>query len=261
MRQENRNMIPNAITDMKKWLRLVLPLFAGILMLSAALSVLHQSTSPVLADPIAPPEGYPKLSLSVMSVTPTLATKGGATLAYAIEIRNTGAYSAAGATLVNRVPANTVYNNDALATTPAITASNNVLTWSGDIGFDDSVVISYTVTVSAAFEGKIENTAVVTHPLIARPVALTAETIITNDPLLSIEKSAVPALPGANQPMTYTIVVANRGQPAVNRPITVTVTKYQQIRHPAALGRMASAARAWSPGRRTSPWTWAKRRC
>ena len=58
----------------------------------------------VHADPIDPPEGYPKLNLSVKTVTPTLAPTDGHTLQYHIEIRNTGAYMAEDATFERCYP-------------------------------------------------------------------------------------------------------------------------------------------------------------
>ena len=106
--------------------------------------------SPVAyADPIPPPEGYPKLSLSVKTVTPTLSHTGGATLYYAIEIRNTGAYTAAGTTLLDTFPAHTIYNDDGQASVdPPPEVTGDTLTWQGEVGFDASVVISFSVAVS-----------------------------------------------------------------------------------------------------------------
>jgi uncharacterized repeat protein (TIGR01451 family) len=180
--------------------------------------------SPVVyADPIPPPEGYPKLSLSVKTVTPTLAHTGGVTLCYAVEIRNTGAYTATGTVLSDTFPAHTTYNDDGEASVdPQPEVTSDTLTWEGEVGFDASVVISFSVAVSPELEGIVRNTAVLSPPLIAEPVSVTVETIITDYPILSIEKSSEPAVPGANKPLIYTLAVANHGQPAVSLPITVT---------------------------------------
>ena len=58
--------------------------------------------------------------------------------------------------------------------------------------------------------------------MIADPVTVMAETRITDRPIFEIAKTASPALPGRNKPLTYELVVTNQGQPAVDTPITVT---------------------------------------
>jgi uncharacterized repeat protein (TIGR01451 family) len=205
-----------------RWPRLGLPILGGIICLLLVVSYMASTPQPAMADPIAPPEGYPKFILSMKSVTPTLSATGGASLAYEIEIVNTGAYTAFGASLTDVIPGETTYNNDAVSSAPALSFANGALMWHGDVGFDASVDISFSVNVPANFSGTVQNTAVISHPLIAEPVAVTAETIVTDDPILVIEKTSAPQLPGANKPMTYTLTVANWGQPAVNLPITLT---------------------------------------
>jgi uncharacterized repeat protein (TIGR01451 family) len=175
------------------------------------------------AGPIEPPEGYPKLKLSVKAVDPELAYTGGATLTYAIEIRNTGAYTAEGVTLLDPIPDNTTYNDDVWAsagTTPTLT--NGALTWTGIVGFDRSVLVTFSVQVAPGYAGTVRNSATISAPLLAEAISVTAETVVTDVPILEIEKEAAPAKPGANKPLDYTLHVYNRGQPAVNLPITVT---------------------------------------
>jgi uncharacterized repeat protein (TIGR01451 family) len=175
------------------------------------------------ADPIEPPEGYPKFSLSVKTVNPTLASTEGVTLTYTIEVRNTGAFTATGTTLTDVIPEGTSYNGDAWASvSPPPTYTNGILSWQGEVGFDDSVVVTFSVSVSPTLAGVVHNTAVLSHPLIAEPVVVAATTVLTDRPILAIDKTAVPAKPGANKPLTYTIAVVNEGQPALNLPITVT---------------------------------------
>ncbi len=92
------------------------------------------------AAPVPPPDGYPKFLNSSMSVTPELATEGGETLAYVIEIRNTGGAAGVDTTMSNPLPANTSYNMDATATSGILDESQvGVLSWSGEVGFDSSV--------------------------------------------------------------------------------------------------------------------------
>ncbi len=66
---------------LSKEFRLGLAILGGLLSLTAVLLLmLYSSPSVVHADPIDPPDGYPKLSLSSKTVTPTLAPTGGVTL-------------------------------------------------------------------------------------------------------------------------------------------------------------------------------------
>ena len=200
-----------------------LSILGGVFLLTALLLAVNNDPLTVRADPIDPPEGYPKLSLSVKTVTPTLAATGGVTLTYRIEIQNTGAYTAVGATLSDVFPDDATYNGDAWASVPTVTVTSDTLAWTGDVGFDSAVVVTFSVTTDAAFSGTLRNTAVISHPLIARPITVTVETVVTDDPILTIAKTASPAKPGALKPLIYTLVVANQGQPMPpGTPITVT---------------------------------------
>jgi uncharacterized repeat protein (TIGR01451 family) len=213
----------NLTRHIVKGLHLGLTVLSGLLLLAAVLLIVSSNGLVAHADPIEPPEGYPKLSLSVKTVTPTLAHTGGVTLYYAVEIRNTGAYTATGATLTDDITEGATYSGDAQASVSStLVFSNGTLTWKGDVGFDSTVVVSFSVAVSPTLTGTVRNTAAISHPLIAHPVTVTAETVVTDDPILTIEKTSAPPKPGPNKPLCYTIVVANQGQPAVNLPITVT---------------------------------------
>jgi uncharacterized repeat protein (TIGR01451 family) len=203
--------------------RLGLASLGGVLLLGVLLFVLGSNSLVAHADPIDPPEGYPKLSLSAKAVTPTLASTGGVTLYYTIEIVNTGAYTAADTMLTDAIPAGTTYNGDLQASVPSThTFANRVLSWQGDVGFDATTVVSFSVVVSPTFNGVVRNTAVISHPLIDGPVTATVETVVTDQPILTIEKMSSPEKPGANKPLVYTLVVGNQGQPTSTLPITVT---------------------------------------
>ena len=189
---------------------------------AAALSAAQEIHQKPLA-PIPPPEGFPKLTHSTKTVTPTLAPTGGATLTYAIEIRNTGATTATSVALVDELPDSVIYNGDGWASHGAPPqVVDRTLFWAGDVGFDTTVVVTFSVRVEVSYAGTVKNTAVISDPLIARPVTATAETVVTDEPILVIEKSAVPEKPGANKPLVYELTVTNWGQPAQNVPITVT---------------------------------------
>jgi uncharacterized repeat protein (TIGR01451 family) len=177
----------------------------------------------VKAAPIPPPQGYPKLSLSTKVVSPTLAHTGGATLHYTVEILNTGAYTAQSVSFSDPIPANTSYKGDAHSSSGNDpTFSNGALSWVGDVGFDSSVEITFSVVVASSFSGMVKNQAVIDHPSIPKPVTVTAETVVTDHPIFSIRKSSKPDKPGPNKAITYSITVSNQGQPASDLPITVT---------------------------------------
>ena len=207
----------------EKSFRLSLTVLAGLLLAGTFLFLAKFSSQQVQAAPIPPPDGYPKFTLSTKSVTPTLALPGGATLKYEIEIVNTGAYAGKGVTLVDPIPANTTYNNDAQSSSEAQPKiQNGALTWTGDVGFDSSVTISFSVDVAEpSFMGVITNTAVISHPLIEEPIETQAQTMVTDQPILEIEKTAAPDVPGPNKVLTYTLSVTNLGQPATALPMTV----------------------------------------
>ena len=195
----------------------------GFAIVISFLLLLRGNTQLASAAPIPPPEGYPKLSISTKMVTPTLAKVGGATLWYEIEIVNTGAYTAEGATFTDVIPDHTVYNGKSGSSVPpAPIFVDGKLSWTGTVGFDSSSVITFGVSVDEVYSGTISNVAVINHPFIAEPVTVTAQTVITDDPLLELEKTSAPAIPGAGHPLTYTITVINQGQPATNLPITLT---------------------------------------
>jgi uncharacterized repeat protein (TIGR01451 family) len=223
----------------RPWFALLVTALLSVVTLLALLSLLASQSaarhrteapgSPSVAGPtsrlapIPPPEGYPKLALSTKNVTPTLAGTGGAILFYSIEIRNTGATTATNTTLVDELPEHVTYNEDAWASQgQQPNFDGDTLSWMGDVGFDSTVVITFSVTVDNAFVGTVRNSAVIDDPGIARPVTVTAETAVTDDPILGVEKSSLPDKPGPNKQLVYELQVTNWGQPAVSLPIMVT---------------------------------------
>ena len=58
--------------------------------------------------------------------------------------------------------------------------------------------------------------------MIAHPVTVTAETVVTDEPIFKVGKTSEPEKPGAKKLLTYSLAVTNQGQPAVDTPITVT---------------------------------------
>lgn len=206
-----------------KGFSIAIPLLGALALICLLIFAAHKTALSIYAAPIDPPEGYPKLTQSIKVVTPTLASTGGATLHYLIEIRNTGAYKAEGVTLSDPIPLMSSYNGDAWASTlPLPTFQNGVLSWTGEVGFDATVVVSFSVNLTGTFSGVVENSAVISAPLTAHPVTVTAETVVTDVPIFTVEKSSQPEVPGPNKLLTYALKVTNEGQPAISTTVTVT---------------------------------------
>ena len=212
-------------TNLKKAIQLITILCIGILLVATAVVFARNTSEGVrAAGPIPPPEGYPKLSLSSKVVTPTLAGTEGATLEYSVKILNTGAYSAINTTLVDMIPVSTTFTGTVQSSAPPtpVYTDGMVLWGPGEVGFDSSVAITFNVIVTPGYEGIIANTAVISDPMITKPVSVTAEAHITDQPLFEISKISTPSLPGKGQPLEYELIVTNMGQDAVGVPITVT---------------------------------------
>jgi len=237
---------------LSKTIQIALAFGGGLLAVCALLFFMnYQTTLNVQAAPILPPEGIPKLSLSTKVVTPTLAGTNGETLEYIIEIANTGAYTAEDVTLLDEIPNHTTFTGEAGANIlPAPNFVDGVLTWEGIVGFDSSVVITFSVDVDTDYVGTISNTALISQPQIAELIIVTAEATITDDPILEVTKSSYPAQPGANKPLVYQIMVTNQGQQANNLPITVVDVVPQNT----SLASVGSDG-TFSPARDIVTWT------
>jgi uncharacterized repeat protein (TIGR01451 family) len=201
-----------------------LAMFLGLLSLTAGLAASARAQSSAQSRaPIPPPVGYPKLKLSTKTVSPTLVNSGGATLVYNIQVRNTGATTATDINLADALPEGVSYNGDAWAShgqAPSLVSST--LVWTGEVGFDATVLLTFSVSVDPAFVGTLVNQAVISDANIARPVTVSAETVVTDEPILSIAKTSSPAKPGPGKTLVYQLQVSNWGQPILNQPITVT---------------------------------------
>lgn len=193
----------------------------ALLLLGLGLVPLHASPEHASGAIHSLPEPRPKLLRSTKTAEPMVVSSPGV-VTYTIVVRNTGAAPAPGTVLHDPFPPGATYNGDAWASSGTITATSTALTWTGEVGFDSSVVITFSVTTLPDYSGRLTNTAVITQPAIAAPIALTAVCTVTDLPILQIAKEGTPLLPGAGKPLTYTLHVANFGQPAVALPITVT---------------------------------------
>jgi uncharacterized repeat protein (TIGR01451 family) len=167
------------------------------------------------------PEPRPKLLLSTKDASPLVVASPG-TVTYTIVLRNTGATSAPDTMLYDPFPTGVTYNDDAQASEGTLISSTVGLTWTGEVGFDSSVYITFSVAPVSTYTGRLTNTTFVTQPAISDPLTLTAICTVTDEPILRILKKGEPSRPGAEKPLTYTLRVINVGQPTESLPITVT---------------------------------------
>jgi hypothetical protein len=92
---------------------------------------------------------------------------------------------------------------------PHPTFSGGAVRWQGTVGFDSSIQISFTVTAAEGYEGVISNTAIIDHEMIAHPVTVTSESMVTDFPYLVIKKTSYPEA-RSNKPLPP-LSVENRG--------------------------------------------------
>lgn len=196
---------------------------SGLALAVATLILVGKFSSAAYAAPIDPPAGYPKFIQSRLSVSPGLVPTGGATLVYTIEVINTGAYTASNVAVEDVLPADTTYNNDAASSvSPVPVYSDGKLTWNGDVGFDSTVVIQFSVNVAPAYEGIVTNQAAITHSSMDSPILVSAEALATDDPFFEITKVSAPTVPGPEKPLAYSLTITNRGQATTDLPVTVS---------------------------------------
>lgn len=203
--------------------RVLLSVGLGLLACALILFASQATQSVSRAEPL--PGGIPKLILSTKTVTPTIVAPGPVTLTYNIRLINTGAWTATATSLIDVLPASVTFiNGTAQASAgPQPIVQNGILSWTGDVGFDSAVVITFSAALSDSFTfGQVINSAVINDAQLTAPITVTAVTTVTNVPLLTISKSSAPAKPGPNKSLVYRLTVANAGQPAINLPITVT---------------------------------------
>jgi gliding motility-associated-like protein/uncharacterized repeat protein (TIGR01451 family) len=154
-------------------------------------------------------------SLQISKAGPQNAV-GGESITYTLEITNNGPSNATAVNIADVVPAavqqttwTAVASGGAAITGPATGSTNNVAL-TANIPADSGrikIVINGTLNPSAA--GTILNTATATVAG-ATSVSASQQTIISNEPKLSISKAG-PATVNAGEQVTYTLVLSNSG--------------------------------------------------
>ena len=160
---------------------------ALLLLVWAAFAPAYIAAVQFTVAPDVLPEPRPKLLLSTKDAAPLVVASPG-TVTYTIVLRNTGATSAPDTVLYDPFPPGVTYNDDAQASEGTLISSTVGLTWTGEVGFDASVYITFSVAPAPTYTGRLTNTAFVSQPAISDPLTLTAICTVTDDPILRILK-------------------------------------------------------------------------
>jgi uncharacterized repeat protein (TIGR01451 family) len=161
----------------------------------------------------------PQLAITKTADTATV-TPGG-TVTYTVTIADTGptAYTAATVTdSLAGVMTDADYNNDAVASSGALSYSSPNLTWTGDLNPGTSATITYSITVKNPDPGDKQMTNTVTSAALGNncpsggtnPACLARVIVLV--PALTITKTADSPEVVAGGTAHYTITVANTGQ-------------------------------------------------
>ena len=160
-------------------------------------------------------------ALTIAKTASTTTTTPGSTVGYTVTVTDTGPtpYTAATVTdSLDGVLSDAAYNNDAAATSGAVSYASPDLTWTGSLNPGDTATITYTVTVNNPDNGdkRLVNFVTSTDPGSTCPSDSPAPgcTVTVTDliPALTITKTAntAAAVPGST--VGYTITVTDTGQ-------------------------------------------------
>jgi uncharacterized repeat protein (TIGR01451 family) len=115
------------------------------------------------------------------------------------------------------------YLRDAVASSGSLLSDIVSLDWTGSVAAYSEELITFTVLVDPYFEGLLTNTVTIDHPSLREPVQKTAVAYITDQPVLSISKTASPDPVTMGEALTYKIQVENLGQQATVVVVTDTL--------------------------------------
>lgn len=234
-----------------------------------AASVLANEVDPDTSDNNASVTSCPRALSVTKTSSATDATRTGDTVTYSVTARNTGlgSYTAAEPAVLfddlSAVLDDATYNNDASATSLGLVGyTAPKLSWSGPLGPNQSVTVTYTVTTRAGGDGVMRNVAFVPNdpddpetPGCAPPNAAGLDPVtgepcaqLTNGlPSLTVVKSANPtSVTAIGDTITYSYLVTNTGGTTL-APVTVDETAFSGT-GPAPVPSCPAAAASLDPG-------------
>ncbi|MGC9399938.1 MAG: hypothetical protein ACP5HM_12485 [Anaerolineae bacterium] len=175
-------------------------------------------------------EPRPVLKLTTLASNPFPST--GETITYTLLMENTGAQAAMGATMTNTLPAGLEFVAGTLAATygtPTYTSGYRTIRWVGDLGPDESAIVTYAAIYNPALAvqgvarsgdrpqldggGFVYNSAVLDHPAAQQPAGATSAPADTwSDP----EPLDTPhSFYGSNMASRRHVAVDNNGTPHI----------------------------------------------
>jgi uncharacterized repeat protein (TIGR01451 family) len=162
---------------------------------------------------------------SFKTVTPTVLSPGpGNVLTYTVNVVNSGPAFLNDVTVYDTFPwQDSTYQRDAFASTGQVISDIVSLVWVGDVAPFSTELITFSVVVDDGFQGPITNTALITHTSLREEVLVQAVAYVTDQPVLSIKKTAMPDPVKKGADLFYTIDVTNLGQQATNLVVTDTI--------------------------------------
>ena len=173
-------------------------------------------------------------ALAITKTATASTTTPGSTVGYTITVDDTGQTPYTGITVTDPlggVLTDATYDNDAIASSDAVSYASPTLTWTGDLTPGTTVTITYSITVNNPDTGDKRLTNTVTTaatgsncPAGSTDPACTA-TVIDLIPALTLTKTATVSTTTPGSTVGYTITVADTGQtPYTGAQVTDTLT-------------------------------------
>ena len=129
-------------------------------------------------------------SLSIVTTANTTTAVPGQTVAYTVTVTDNGQTPYTGATVTETLNLldDATYNNNAAATSGAVSYASPVITWTGDLAVGASAVITYTVTVNNPDTGDKTSTPSPPRPTLAAAARRPAPTRAATSPFLCLPR-------------------------------------------------------------------------
>ena len=240
------------------------PVTTSTLTATAVSTAPGNNCPPGSADPRCTPTTQILIpALSIVTTASTAAAVPGQTLTFTVTVTDNGQTRYTGATVTDTLNLldDATYNNDAGATSGAVSYAKPVITWTGDLAAGASAVITYTVTVNNPDTGDkdLATVAASTDPGSSCPPASSnagcSFSVPVLTPALTITKTATVTTTSPGSSVGYTITVADTGQTSYS-PATVTDDLAGVLHDAAYNGDAPATATAGTVSYASSVLTW-----
>ncbi|MCB0032581.1 MAG: DUF11 domain-containing protein, partial [Anaerolineales bacterium] len=172
-------------------------------------------------------DGYSIDDICVQPATPTLyySSKSapeqvttGDTFTYTVNIVNTGLLTATGIIVSDTVPVGTTYvANSVSASSGTAGEIAGIVGWTGDVGANQAVALTFEVTVTAAAGETITNTAAIMHSSLPADLERQAVTeVVAAEPDITYDANQARASLASDQTVSQTLTIGNVGFAELN---------------------------------------------